>query len=66
VASPPSGCPEGNDDPAALGEALRNVHSAGCSDVCSVFLISLQAAREGVVGIRQAGLELTDDRAEKA
>jgi hypothetical protein len=32
----------------------------------SVFLINVRSGRERVVGIRQAGLKITDDRAEKA
>jgi hypothetical protein len=32
----------------------------------SIFLTNLGSGREGVVGIRQARLEITDDRAEKA
>ena len=32
----------------------------------SVFLVGLRSAREGAIGVRQAGLEITDDRAEKA
>jgi hypothetical protein len=32
----------------------------------SVFAIDLRSGREGVVGVRQAGPEITDDRAEKA
>lgn len=32
----------------------------------SVFLIELRSRSEGVVGVRQAGLQITDDRAEKA
>jgi hypothetical protein len=32
----------------------------------SVFLIGLRSGREGVVGVRQTGLEITDDRAKKA
>jgi hypothetical protein len=32
----------------------------------SVFLTNLRSGREGVAGVRQAGLEITDDRAEKA
>jgi hypothetical protein len=32
----------------------------------SVFLIGLRSGRQGVVGVRQAGLKITDDRAEKA
>jgi hypothetical protein len=32
----------------------------------SVFAIDLRSGREGVVVVRQAGPEITDDRAEKA
>lgn len=49
-----------------LCEALRNVLLDGLLGSPSVFLIGLRSGREGVVGVRQAGLEITDDRAEKA
>jgi hypothetical protein len=49
-----------------LYEALRNVHVDRQLFSLSVFLIGLRSGREGVGGVRQAGLEITDDRAEKA
>jgi hypothetical protein len=49
-----------------LCEALRRVYLDKLLFFLSVFLINLRSGREGVVGVRQAGLEITDDRAEKA
>jgi hypothetical protein len=49
-----------------LCEALRNVHLDTLLFFLSVFLINLRSRREGVVGVRYAGLEITDDHAEKA
>jgi hypothetical protein len=49
-----------------LCEALRNVHLDRLLFFLSVSLINLRSGREGVVGVRQPGLEITDDRAEKA
>jgi hypothetical protein len=46
--------------------AYISVHLDRLLFVLSVFLINLRSGREGVVGFRQAGLEITDDRAEKA
>ena len=45
-----------------LGEALRKVRFNRCSG----FLVGLRFAREAVVGIVQAGLEIANNRAEKA
>jgi hypothetical protein len=42
------------------------VHLDGGLWFLSIFLIGLRSGREDVVGVRQAGLEITDDRAEKA
>lgn len=49
-----------------LCEALRNVDLDRLLGFLSVLLSGLRSAREGVVGVGQAGLEITDDRAEKA
>ncbi len=49
-----------------LCEALRNVHLDKLLVFLPVLLIGLRFGREGMVGVRQAGLEITDDRAEKA
>ena len=49
-----------------LAEALRNVHLDRLLFSLSVVLIGLRCGSEGVVGVRQGGLELTDDRAERA
>jgi hypothetical protein len=49
-----------------LCEALRNVHLDSLLFFLSVFVIGLRSERKCVVGDRQAGLEITDDRAEKA
>ena len=49
-----------------LCEALRSVHLARLLYLLSVVLINLRSGRVGVVGVYQAGLEITDDRAEKA
>jgi hypothetical protein len=49
-----------------LCEALRNVHLDRLLFFLSDFVIGLRSGREGVVGDRQGGLEITDDRAEKA
>jgi hypothetical protein len=47
-------------------EALPNVHLDRLLGFLSVFRLSLRPGREGVVGVRKAGLEITDDPAEKA
>ena len=39
-----------------LSEALRNVHLDRLLWLLSVFLVGLRSGREGVVGVRQAGL----------
>ena len=49
-----------------LCEALRNVHLDRLRFFLCVLLTGLRATREGVIGARQAGLEITDDRAEQA
>jgi hypothetical protein len=50
-----------------LCEALRSVPlDRLLSLFLSVFVIGLRSGTEGVVGVREAGLELTDDRAEEA
>jgi hypothetical protein len=47
-------------------QALRHVHLGRLVFFGSVFLTGVRSGREGVVGARQARLEITDDRAEKA
>jgi hypothetical protein len=55
-----------NDERTVLCEALRNMHLDRLLFFLSVFLFNLRSERQGVVGVRQPGLEITDDRAEKA
>ena len=55
-----------NDERTGAMEALRNVPLDRLLGFLSAFPISLRRGTESVVGVGQAGLEIADDRAEKA
>lgn len=69
------------DDRLVVGQAVAERHQVRAAQALSrmlksssrqvrwlrsVFLVGRRSGREGGVGVRQAGLEITDDRAEKA